>query len=39
METEKLFLTLLTEDQPDAVAVLRGNEKDSDLSGIVKFFA
>lgn len=39
METEKLFLTLLAEDQPDAIAVLRGNEKDSDLSGIVKFFA
>ncbi|MBQ9766537.1 MAG: superoxide dismutase family protein [Lachnospiraceae bacterium] len=39
METEKLFLTLLAEDRPDAVAVLRGNEENSDINGIVKFFA
>lgn len=39
METEHLFLTLLSNDRPDAVAVLRGNAEHSDLNGIVKFFA
>lgn len=39
METDHLFLSLLTEDRPDAIAILRGNEEHSDISGIVKFFA
>ncbi len=39
METEHLFLTLLSSDRPDAVAILHGNAEHSALNGIVKFFA
>jgi len=39
MQTENLFLSLLTEDLPDAVAVLQGNAEHPDIVGIVKFYA
>lgn len=39
MNTENLFLSLLTEDLPDAVAILRGNASYPNIDGIVKFYA
>lgn len=39
MKTENLFLSLLTEDLPDAVAVLRGNDDYPNIDGVVKFYA
>ena len=39
MEQKNYFLSLLSEDKPDAVAVLKGSAVYSDISGIVKFYA
>ena len=39
MKTKSFFLSLLSEDNPNAIAVLKGNDKHSDVNGIVKFFA
>lgn len=39
METERLFLTLLTKDRPDAIATVRGTAAYSAITGIVRFFA
>lgn len=39
METNQYFLMLLSEDEPDAVAILKGNNDNSDINGIVKFYA
>jgi len=39
METNRYFLTLLSEGEPDAIAVLTGNTGYSDINGIVKFYA
>lgn len=39
METNRFFLMLLSENEPDAVAVLKGNNNNSDINGVVKFYA
>ena len=38
MKTKSFFLSLLSENEPDALAVLKGNEKYPDINGIVKFY-
>lgn len=38
METTSFFLSLLSGSEPDAIAVLRGNNTHSDINGIVKFY-
>lgn len=39
METTSLFLSLLSQGAPDAVAVLKGNAMHEDINGIVQFYA
>ncbi len=39
MENQSYFFSLLSESEPDAVAVLKGNALYSDVNGIVKFYA
>lgn len=39
MKTKSYFLSLLSEEEPDAVAVLKGNDTYPDINGIVKFYA
>lgn len=39
MEQKSYFLSLLSEGEPDAVAVLKGNAAYPDINGIVKFYA
>ena len=39
MENKSYFLSLLTNQAPDAVAVLKGSPMYSDINGIVKFYA
>ena len=39
MNTKNYFLSLLADSNPDAVAVLQGNNTHPDINGIVKFFA
>ncbi len=39
METKNYFLSLLSNDEPDAVAVIKGNNMYPDINGVVKFFA
>lgn len=39
METANLFLSLLSEGKPDAVAVLKGNAMHEDINGVVKFYS
>jgi Cu-Zn family superoxide dismutase len=39
METRNYFLSLLSEGEPDAVAVIKGNTMHSDINGIIKFYA
>lgn len=38
MDTKNYFLSLLSEGEPDAVAVLKGNAMHADINGIVKFY-
>ncbi len=39
MEQKSYFLALLSDAEPDAVAVLKGNSAYPDINGVVKFFA
>lgn len=39
METKNYFLSLLSDNVPDAVAVLKGNSAYPDINGLVKFYA
>lgn len=39
MDTKNYFLSLLTDSEPDAIAVLEGNDTHPDINGIVKFYA
>ena len=39
MEHKNFFLSLLSEDRSDAVAVLKGNSTYPDLNGITKFYS
>ena len=39
METKSYFLSLLSEEEPDAIAVIRGNTMYPDINGVVKFYA
>lgn len=39
MDTKNYFLSLLSSEEPDAVAVIKGNALYSDINGIVKFYA
>ncbi len=39
MDTKSYFLSLLTEGEPDAVAVLKGNNAHPDINGVVKFYS
>ena len=39
MDTRNYFLSLLSAEEPDAVAVIKGNALYSDINGIVKFYA
>ncbi|MDD5900267.1 MAG: superoxide dismutase family protein [Lachnospiraceae bacterium] len=39
MENKSYFLSLLTEVEPDAIAVLKGNPTYPDINGVVKFYA
>jgi len=39
MKTENYFLSLLSEEEPDAVAVIKGDTMYPDINGIVKFYA
>ncbi|MGN1085349.1 MAG: superoxide dismutase family protein [Lachnospiraceae bacterium] len=39
MDTKNLFLSLLTKNRPEAVAVLHGNAEHPDISGVIKFYA
>lgn len=38
METENYFLSLLSGNEPDAVAVIKGNTLYPDINGVAKFF-
>lgn len=39
METKNYFLSLLSDDKPDAIAVIKGNNLYPDINGVVKFYA
>lgn len=39
MEHKSFFLSLLSEGQPNAVAVLKGNNDLPDINGVVKFYS
>ncbi len=39
METKNYFLSLLSDSEPDAVAVLKGDATYPDINGVVKFYA
>ncbi|MBR6537581.1 MAG: superoxide dismutase family protein [Lachnospiraceae bacterium] len=39
METKNYFLSLLSDDEPDAIAVIKGNNLYPDINGVVKFYA
>lgn len=39
MENNNFFLSLLTDGEPDAIAILRGNATHSDIEGVVRFYA
>lgn len=39
MKTDNYFLSLLSETEPDAVAVIKGNSVYPDINGVVKFYA
>lgn len=38
METKSYFLSLLSQNEPDAIAVLKGNATHPDINGVVKFY-
>ncbi|MBR2408799.1 MAG: superoxide dismutase family protein [Lachnospiraceae bacterium] len=38
METKSYFLSLLSNTEPDAVAVIKGNDMYPDINGVVKFY-
>lgn len=39
MKTKSFFLSLLSDKEPDAVAVVKGNSGYPDINGVVKFYA
>lgn len=38
MKTKSFFLSLLSEEEPDAVAVIKGSTMYPDINGVVKFY-
>ncbi len=38
METKSYFLSLLSETEPDAISVIKGNSMYPDINGVVKFY-